>query len=137
MFESALLEKLLSDSDLLDYTALFDGEPAIFSEFAPEKAPMPYIVFKISRNAAASPAVQEFSILIDYFDYNNSAKNSREAVERIEFILDRAELEHDRYSKIRIFFSSGASLEEADPRTIHYKMQFIARAGRKKWMKQL
>jgi hypothetical protein len=137
MFESALYNKLRSDTALLSYLNTFGGVPAIFSEYAPEGATMPYLVFRISRSADLSPAVQKFSIFIDYYDNSSSASNSRKAAERIEFILDRVELSHERYSNIRIFFFGGSPLEETDPRIKRYNLQFMARAGRKKWIDQL
>jgi hypothetical protein len=138
MFESALLDALYGDTELCGYVSQYTvGEstvPAIFSEVAPKDASLPYIVFKIARSAADSPAMQKFNIYIDYYDYDKSMANSRKAADRIEFILDRANLEHDRYGCIRVFFFSGGSVpDDDDPRSIHYNMLFEARAGRKKW----
>lgn len=137
MFESALLAKLTGDTTLIKYVSTYFSAPAIFAEFAPESAEMPYITFRITRSADESPAVQKFSIFVDYYDYEKSAVRSRKAAERIELLLDRCELSHDRYSNIRIFFFSGSPLEEDDPRSIHYNLQFMARAGRKNFCDQL
>jgi hypothetical protein len=137
MFESALLEKLKSDTELLSYVSSFAGQPAIFSEFAPEAVEMPYIVFRISRNATDNLPVQEFTINIDYYDFEKSSQNSRKSSERMEFILDRAELNHERYDIIRLFFVSGSQVEQSDPRAIFHRMQFSGRAARKKWIEQL
>lgn len=139
MFESSLQTALVSDATLITYVSSFTiaggTAPSIFSEFAPETAELPYITYKIR---ATSPddnlAVRSFSIFIDYFDYNNSASNSRKAAERIEFLLDREVLEHERYNKIRLYYYNGYTIDEADPRSIHYVLQFNVRAGRKKWI---
>ena len=138
MFESSLLTKLTADTELISYLSTFtisgSTTPAIFANHAPEKAEFPYLVFKISQSSSNCLAVKEFNIFIDYYDKDDSESNSRKAVHRIEFLLDRAVLEHERYSYIRLFFFDGDSVEEDDPRAIHYNLQFSARAGRKKWI---
>lgn len=134
MFEGALLTKLAADATLTAYVSTYNGAPAIFSEHAPEGADMPYIVFRITRTADAFPGVQAFTVFVDYYDYDVSASNSRKAAEQIEFLLDRVQLSDARYSNIRLFFSSGGSLEGVDPRTVRYNLMFTARAGRKKWI---
>jgi len=130
MFESALITKLAADDILAYYLTEYSGAPAIFSDLAPEDAVMPYAVVRIIRNSNECPAVQEFTVYVDYFDYDNSAVNSRKAAERIELILDRVHLEHAKYKTIRMFFFSGGPVIEPDPRAIHYNLQFTARAGR-------
>jgi hypothetical protein len=130
MFESSLITKLAADVPLQDYLETYGGAPAIFSDLAPENAVMPYAVVRIIRSSNDCPAIQEFTVYVDYFDYDKSAVNSRKAAERIELILGRCELEHARYKCIRIFFFSGGPVLEPDPRSIHYNLQFTARAGR-------
>ena len=137
MFESAIIKLLSEDDDLASLLTVFDSSPAIFAERAPKAAMTPFIIFKIDRSSNECPAVQEFTVLIDLYDYDKSRVNSNKAIERIEFLLDRAEIEHERYSKIRLVFFAGSYVEETDPRDIHYNMQFLARAGRKKWVQQL
>lgn len=141
MFESALLTKLRSDATLLTYVEDFivnsGTVPAIFSDFAPESASMPYVVFRISQSAADHLGIMMFNVYIDYYDYNKSASNARKAVERIQYTLDRAVLEHSRFGYIRLYFFDSGKLEEADPRSIRYNMQFTARAGKSKWMTEI
>jgi hypothetical protein len=142
MFESSLLKKLCDDATLCGYVSTFTTTshttvPSIFNKAAPEAAIFPYITFYITQSSNECPAVKEFTALIDYFDNNKSSAKSNKAAERIEFLLDRAELEHDRYSCIRMFFFSGSEVPEEDPRIVHYNLQFTARAGRKKWINQL
>lgn len=141
MFESALLTKLSGDSVLASYVSDFvvngTTAPAIFAEFAPETAQMPYIVFRINQSSDEVLAIRQFSIFVDYYDYNKSASNSRKAAERVEFLLDRSILEHERYNCIRLFFFAGSSIQEEDPRSIHYNLQFTARGGRKKWVDEI
>jgi hypothetical protein len=134
MFESSVLKKLLTDTALKSYVTLYNAQPAIFSEAAPEDADMPYLIFRIVQSSTDTLAVQKFSLFFDYYDYNKSASNSRKAAERIEILLDRAELEHERFSCIRCFFEEGSPLEEEDPRAIHYNIQFMVRAGNLKAM---
>jgi hypothetical protein len=130
MFESALITKLADDNILADILTEYSSAPAIFSDLAPEDAEMPYVVIRIIRSANECPAIQEFTVYVDYFDYDKSAADSRKAAERIELLLDRAHLEHARYKTIRIFFFAGSPVIEPDPRAIHYNLQFSARAGR-------
>jgi len=141
MFESSLLTKLTNDVELVTYLSSFNVSgttvPAIFVEFSPETAQMPYLVFRISQSSSDNLAVKEFNVYVDYYDYNKSSSNSRKAAERVEFILDRCVLEHERYSYVRMYFYAGSPVQEEDPRSIHYNLQFTARAGRKKWMSQI
>lgn len=137
MFESALITKLSSDTTLLSYLSTYNSAPAIFSEYAPEAAVMPYLIIRIDRQATDNIAVHDFNIYLDYFDSGVSPANSRKASERIEYLLDYAVLDHERYSSIRLLFESGGSIIEQDPRTVRYNMQVSARACRKKWSGQL
>lgn len=142
MFESSLITKLSGDTDLLLYLSTFNVSggtmPSIFSEFAPETAQMPYLVFRITQSSSESLALKEFNVYVDYYDYNKSSSNSRKAAERIEFILDRTVLnDSERFGYIRMYFYAGSPVQEEDLRLIHYNLQFTARAGRKKWMKQI
>jgi hypothetical protein len=138
MFESALLDVLKNDETLAALVGTFASSPAIFSEFAPEKAVLPYIVFRITRSMdVESRAVQKFTIYVDYFNYGVSGVQSRQAAERIEMLLDRANLQHERYGTIRILFFSGGTVNEDDPRAIHYNLMFDARAGRINYCKRV
>ena len=134
MFESALLNKLSSITGMSSYVSTFEGSRAIFSEIAPEKAKMPYLVFRILPSASEGLPVKEFTVFIDYFDYNVSRVKSRNCAEAIEFSLDRAILEHARFNCIRLFYFAGSPVIEEDPRAVHYNLQFTARGGRKKWL---
>lgn len=130
MFESALLQVLKNDANLVTLVSTYSGAPAIFSESAPETATLPYIVFRITRSMDNYPAIQKFNVYIDYFNYGVSAVQSRQVAEIIEIILDHTVLQHERYGAIRIFFFSGATVNETDPRAVHYNLMFEARAGR-------
>jgi hypothetical protein len=133
MFESSLLMALQADATITALVSTFMGRPAIFSELAPETAELPYIVFRITRTSNESVAVEQFNLYIDYYDFDTTFKKSRQAAERLEHLLDRGVLEHERYGCIRLFFYSGEQIVEDDPRSIHYNMLFEARAGRKAW----
>ena len=137
MFESALENIIKNDATIATYITVYPAGssiPAVFSELAPEKAILPYIVFRISQSSDENAAVTPFTIFIDYFDYNKSAVNSRIAVNQLINILDGVALEHDRFNKIRIFFYAGSPVQEEDPRNIHYNLQFTARGGRKSYI---
>jgi hypothetical protein len=133
MFESALIDKLKSDAALAALVTTFSGNPAIFSEYAPETAVTPFIVCRITPSSEYS-AIHSFSVMVDYFDYNKSRKNSRDAAERIEYVLDHAILQHERYIDIRLMYLAGSPVESGDARDIHYNVQFSARGTRKKWI---
>jgi hypothetical protein len=135
MLEKALTDILQGDAILAGYVNTFGtgSRPSIFSEFAPEKAAMPYIVFKISYWNNQDVVVHRFTVDIDFYDYNKSAVNSRKAADRIIFLLDHTKIESDRYGGIRLFLFGGGSVVEDDPRAIHYHVEFDCRAGRKSW----
>jgi hypothetical protein len=134
MFESELLPALRDDATLAALESTFTTgattTPSIFSDFAPQGANLPYIVFHITRSSDDYSAIQKFNIYVDYYDYRQSAVESRQAAERIELLLDGNTLQHERYNSIRIKFFSGGIVAEGDPRSIHYNLLFNARAGR-------
>lgn len=136
MIESAIINRLKSDAALTALLSAHGGQPAIFSELAPEQAALPYLVIRCTRTATDNHAVQEFVVMTDYFNRDVSRANSRAAAERIEFLLDQQILTHERYSDIRINFFAGSPVEGSDPRDVHYNCQFQARATRKKWIIQ-
>lgn len=137
MFESAVLSVLQADPELAALVTKYANLPAIFSDAAPEKATMPYVVFQIDRISSNNLPIAQFSLYVDYWDYGTSKAKARNAAERIEFILDRKVLEHERYSTIRVSFFSGGVVEAEDPKEIHYNLQFSVRASRKKWMEEI
>lgn len=137
MFDAALLTKLASDGALAGYLSTYMGQPAIFSEDAPDAAVEPYLVFTITRLAADYPAVDTFNIFVDYFNRDTSRVDARKAMQRVEFLLDQVNLTSDRYDTIRVFYYSEGPVPDPDPRVIHRNIQFTARAGRKAWCQQL
>lgn len=130
MFESALLPVLQNDATLSALVDMFKGRPAVFSDMAPESAPKRYVLFTIARAASGADPVQTFKINVDYFDHDVSGVDGRAAAGRIEMLLDGLQIDHARYSKIRIKFFSGGPVPETDPRAIHQNLTFQARAGR-------
>jgi len=137
MFESSIVKLLRADNMLVSKLSTYNSMPTIFSNQAPEGTQFPCIVFYIHRTQSDDACLDGFVLMVDYYSYGVSDVNANIAVERIEFLLDRAHLEHDRYDTIRVFFFSGTTVPDPDPRMYHYNLQFNARAGRKKWMQQL
>ena len=139
MFEAALLTTLQNDSALTALLSTYGGAPAIFSDMAPESAEQLYLVFSIDREGDENIAAQAFTVTLDLYDHDVSRVNIRAASERIEFVLDRAELTDPsgRYDTIRLFFLLGRPVLEGDSRKAHHQIQFTARAGRKAWAAQL
>ena len=136
MIEIPILNALLSDSTLVDLLSTFNGAPAIFSENAPETAEKPYAIIRCLRNSKEYSVIQNFTIFVDTYDFDESRVNSREAAERIEFVLDEKIFTSTRYSEIRVDEQGGGPIPEADPRDVHYNSQFQARAIRCKWITQ-
>jgi hypothetical protein len=136
MFESALINHLRADAELVSYVSTFNLNPSIFSDLAPEGAALPYLVFRILRLSSGVSTIARFSIFFDYFAFDLSRTTARKAVDKLESILDMIILNHDRYGFIRIFYFGGSMIEEPDPRDIHYNLQFSARSTRKNWVKQ-
>ncbi len=137
MFESSVLPVLQSDPELTSSITTFANLPAIFSDSAPKGAAMPYIVFRIERLGSNHLPIAQFVLYVDYWDYGTSKVKARKAAERIEFLLDRKVLEHERYSTIRVSFFSGGTVPDDDPKAIHYNQQFSIRASRKKWIDEI
>lgn len=141
MWDSALYTKLTSDSELIQYVSLYNGQPSIFSDSAPENVDFPYIVFVITNGNGPDSALDVFDVVINHFNFEQSAKRSRLAIRRIIELLDRSHITHDYYKTIRMFKtgsgSAGRENEDRDPRAKHYIARFTARAGRKGWIDNL
>jgi hypothetical protein len=137
MFESALHAALVADTTITGLVTTFASRPAIFGDFAPEGAEKPYVTFRITESDSGHPALKQFMVYVDFWDYNKSRTNARAAAQAIEFALDRTELSHARYANIRMFWYSAGMVDEEDPREIHHNTMFVARAGRKAWADQL
>jgi len=136
MIEKTIIGALRADTVLASKITKFESRPAVFSELAPESAKEPYVTINISRNPAAGDLIiHEFTIMVDSWGTESTRKATREASERIEYIFDNKQFNSDaRYDTIRVWLFSAGWVEEADPRAVHYNHQFIARAGRKKWI---
>jgi hypothetical protein len=134
MFEKTVINKLMADSTLTDLLTVYEDYPSIFSNEAPEKATVPYIVVAIQGTTTEGP-VQQFRVDVDFFDYNKSRKNSRIAAQQIEYDLDENRLTSERYIDLRfLLFSGPTSIQGDDPRDIRINLQFDVRATRSKWM---
>jgi hypothetical protein len=137
MIESTVINKMLADDTLCDMLATYGGDPAIFSDAAPENCERPLLIVSVGESIAdGAHEVMEFSISIDFFDTGSSRTVSRNAAERIIFALDDQKLEHERYGDIRINYFSGGPVPDDDPREIHHNLQFTARGTRMKWMNE-
>jgi len=140
MFEAALLSRLTSDSTLTGYLSAYGGAPAIFSEQAPEDVSIndTYMTFYINKGDGGSPVVDSFMITLDVWAYTENRANGRAIVQRLDELLDQAELTTStRYHCVRLFRASGGPVQDTDPRSYHYNVQFEARAGRMAWAKNL
>lgn len=139
MFEKTLINLLAADSDLQGLLSTFESAPAIFSNVAPQRAELPYIVFDIDKLAVENLAASGFDIVLDTYHRQESGKELREIAERIEFVCDRALIRTDaggRFQAIRIYYEDGREIENSDVKVRHYVTRLSARAGRKKWAEE-
>jgi len=136
MIEKTIIDALRGDAALALIVTTYNGNPAIFSELAPEEATEPYITVNITRNESIGDLIlHDFNVMVDIWGRDSTRVSVREASERIEYIFDNKQFNSDaRYDTIRTWFVSGGWIEEADPRDVHYNHQLTARAGRKKWI---
>ena len=135
MIETAIYSRLASDAALAGTVTVFSGAPAIFSEFAPETAQRPYVVFRVMMSSADA-VVRPLTVMVDYYEYNTSRVKSRLAAERIEYLLDQQVVQDADYADIRLNYFAGSPVDAGDGRDIQYNVQFSGRATRKKWIIQ-
>jgi hypothetical protein len=134
MIESAIIGALAGDHFLVSRLSTYLSSPAVFSEMAPETATLPFVVVNITTNTEDS-CIHTFNVMVDVYNNSTSLSIVRVIIERIEYLLDNATLDNERYDTIRLrYFSSGSVPDDSDLREIHYNIQFTARAGRKQWM---
>lgn len=137
MFNASFISLLAADAAMVSRLNTYAGNPAIFSEVAPEAAETTYIVFDIEKTSADNLAVAAFLITVDIYDVSPSGKIAREIEERIEFICDREEIKGDaRFDTIRLFYEDGRPIENKDVAIRKRVVTLSARAGRKKWMEE-
>lgn len=134
MFEAALITALRNISGLTTYLTTYNGQPSIFSNLAPETAQKPYLIFDITSAGPVEKAVEQMNVYINLHDQGTSLASMRAAIRAIEYGLDRTVLSNSDYDNIRIFYFNKGLIPQADPRDLHYNIQFSARAGRKGWM---
>ncbi len=137
MFEVELRNKLIADAILISYVSTYKNTPAIFNVSAPEGKEFPYVTFYI-RKVPNDLIIDEFTIMIDFWDYGDSWKKANDFAKRLELILDFSEVNTDELSNIRIRQSSGTGpILEPDPKAIHFNCQYRARAGRKAFIENM
>ena len=140
MFEKTYINLLAADSALTALLSTFEGNPAIFSSAAPQKATRPYIVFGIDKIAVENLAASGFGIVNDIYHRQESGVELREIAERIEFVCDRALIRTDdggRFQAIRLYYEDYREVENSDVKIRHGVVRLSARAGRKKWADQI
>jgi hypothetical protein len=138
MFEATLIPILQDDTTIQEYVSEFEGDTAIFSDTAPQEADRPFAETVIFETSVGDSVVSSFTVWIDYYTRSSSGADARKFIERCIELLDRREIKDDtRYGTIRIFYQSTSRVDEGDPLDIHYRIEFTARAGRKKYTESL
>lgn len=138
MFESSLIPILRADSLLAACVSSYASAAAIFSDGAPENAELPYAVMEIYETETGDSIVAQFTIEIHFYEQTESSANARAFAKRCIDLLDRRQMDNDtEYHKIRIFSQDFRRIEEGDPRDVHYRLQFSARAGRKRFIESI
>ena len=134
MFEASLITLLAADSALTTRITTFGASPAIFSDYAPEEAELPYIVFDIEENETDSLIIDEFDIEVDIYGLRTAAKTIREIVERVVFVCDRTIITGDsRFTTIRLYRGNNRLEPVNNSKTTCYTVRLSARGTRKKW----
>ena len=140
MIEKAFIDLLAADVTLVALLSEFEGQPAIFSNVAPQNAELPYIVFDVEVAAGENRAAAAFDIFCDVWHRAESGVDIRQIAERIEYVCAHMRVDVDaggRFQAIRFFYEDGFEVENTDPEIRHYVATVSARAGRKKWCEQL
>lgn len=137
MFEKVLRNFLIADAELISCISIYKNEPAIFANTAPSDSMFPRITFYIRKAASDTIVIDQFTVMIDFWDEGLNWSKSNKAAKRLDLILDRKTLNDETYSNIRIYRFGSGSVSETDPRAIHYNNQFQARATRKAYINSI
>jgi hypothetical protein len=135
MIEDIIYNNCVADAVLATTLSTFSGAPAVFSELAPETAARPFIVYRVVPSGVDG-AIMSFYVFFDYFDLNTFRTKSRTAAERIQHVFDEMVFHGANLNDVRFKFFAGSPIEAADPRDVHYNLQFSARGTRAKWLTQ-
>jgi hypothetical protein len=140
MFYTELTAFLRSCSDIADtvttYADSLGSYPAIFGDAAPEKAEMPYIVFRIEGDKLPDSVIMRSTVNIDYYDYGPSRAKADASAIAVQDALDETKLQSEELTDIRFSLGSNGYIPATDSRTIHYNNTFSTRAARSGWMKR-
>lgn len=140
MIENLILTQMNTNTALKSLVSkICGGNPAFFSEQAPENAQFPYVILVTDYHKTAWHGIHEFNVYFHIYDDDTSFVNISEITQLLEFMFDRKtfeDLEND-YSHVRFFFYEKTEWREEDPRITHYILHFNARACRKAWTQQL
>lgn len=140
MFYSELIEILRSDTKVSDTVSTFVEQseiiPAIFSDYAPESAELPYIVVKIGGSKQPDNVITLATVTIDYWNYDQSRQKSDEFSIAIEDLLDLKCINAENFTDIRFNITNSDYIDQSDPRSIHFNTMFTARCSRSGWMKR-
>lgn len=134
MFTKEVYSRLIGDTELKTYLSVYLNKPAIFDNFAPETAILPYLIFSIDIGRDIdNPVIQDGSIFIDYYNYSKNRLTVANVGLAIERLLDYQQLSSDSASIVRTWFFDAAYTQQSDPMIIQYSMQYTFRSDRKKW----
>jgi hypothetical protein len=136
MIEDALYTAITGDAATTALLSTHCSAPAVFNRFSPEGVDCVYLVYRVDLTSV-DLTMDRFNIYIDTYDYGASTVAVQNVVEALENLLDISVLTSDRYSSIRFRRFSGGFVNNSDPRSIQYNVQYSARGSRKKWIDQL
>ena len=140
MFYPELTAYLRSCADIAStvtsYSDSVGSYPAIFGDAAPEKAEMPYIVFRIEGDKQPDSVMVKSTVNIDYYDYGPSRSKADSSAIAVQDALDETKLHSEELTDIRFSLGSYGYIPATDSRTIHYNSTFNTRAARSGWMKR-
>jgi len=123
MIESVLIDQLLSNEAIQDYT-----KGNIFILTAPEGTPTPYIIVNAEDEATDGLIISRFDVIINIYDSNEDKKQTREISEEVRKLLNYTLLDGDGYSAIRLFFRGRSLIREPESTLSRVLMTFDARA---------
>ena len=138
MIQDAVFTKLKTSSLILSTVSTFQGQPAIFPDFAPEGKQYPYIVFIVYEDTSDDEIIKEFTLEIHFFDNSQTGKLSRQIGTELRKLFIQAEFfDSNEYSSIRCWGRPFEMYDEKDPRQIHAIQEFEVRACNKGWIDNL
>lgn len=133
-FNQAVIDKLSRSKVLQSELSMYNGKLAIFGQWVPKEADLPFIKFYTSSYSV--PTInQTIQLSVNYYKADMDTEKAKHIMFEIAETLDNQRLHAPQKDDLRIFVSSNPVylLGTLDEKSNHASIHFIVRGAIKQW----